>query len=118
MTEKFRSSTGRAVGSTAIAFTGHLFGVVTCATCWAIFGPALALFFGSGGVAFLSALRPLAPLSLALSAIGLGYSVYQLTKVRRDSTKLPFRLAAAFTGLSCVGWIASAAYVAVTLIAG
>jgi hypothetical protein len=110
--------TRRIFGSTGVAFATHLFGTLTCATCWAIFGPALALMFGSAGVAALSAMRHLAPLSLAVSAAGLGYSLYQLAKGRDAAKKLPFRLAAGFTALSVVGWVASATYVVVTFVKG
>jgi hypothetical protein len=105
-------------GATAFSVVGHLFGALTCATCWAIFDPALLLLFGSAGAGVLAALRPYAPLSLLLSALGLAYSCHQLFKKRHESRKLPFRLAAAFTALSAIGWGASTAYVAVTLMSG
>jgi len=111
-------NTGRIFGSTATAFVVHLFGTLTCATCWVIFGPSIALVFGSAGVAALSTLRPLAPLALMLSAMGFGYSIYQLVKVRGDSKRLPFRVAAVFTVLSILGWIASAIYVTITVVRG
>jgi O-antigen/teichoic acid export membrane protein len=112
------AATGRIFGGTAFAFAGHLFATLTCATCWAIFGPPLALLFGSSGVAFLSTLRPLAPLSIAISSIGLSYSIYQLVTRRHQSKKLPYRMAAAFTLLSVVAWIASVVYVSVTFFVG
>lgn len=105
-------------GATAFSMASHLFGALTCTTCWAIFGPALLLLFGSAGTGFLAALRPYASLSLLLSAAGLAYSAYQLLKKRHESKKLPFRLAAAFTMLSFLGWGVSAGYVVTTLILG
>ena len=108
----------RALGATAISFATHLLGALTCATCWAIFGPALTLLFGSSGIAFLAAVRPYAPLSLAVSAAGLAYSIYQLVKTRKNATALPYRLAAAFTGISVIAWGASAIYIAMTLTLG
>lgn len=109
---------GRIFGSSATAFAAHLFGTLTCATCWTIFGPSLALLFGSGGTAFLAMLRPYAPLAVTVSAIGLIYSFYQLAKTREQSGKLPYKLAALFTLLSAVGWTGSAAYTAVTFLKG
>ena len=108
----------RIFGATTFSFAAHLLGTLTCATCWTIFGPALALLFGSGGAAFLASLRPAAPFALGLSAIGLGFSFYQLAKTRGTREKLPFRLAAAFTIASAAGWIGSALYTAVTIIRG
>ena len=105
-------------GATAFSFASHLFGTLTCASCWAIFGPALVLLFGSGGSAFLSAVRPYAPLTLLVSAAGLAYSIRLLMIKRADSKKLPFRLAAAFTAFSVIGWGVSAGYVAATMILG
>ncbi len=67
---KASNQTGPIFGSTALAFASHLFGTLTCATCWAIFGPSLALFFGSAGVAALSTMRQLAPLAVIVSAVG------------------------------------------------
>lgn len=108
----------RVFGATAFSFATHLFGTLTCASCWAIFGPSLALLFGSSGTAFLAAVRPYAPLTLLISAAGLTYSTMQLIKKRQESKKLPFRLAAVFTALSIVGWSVSAVYVAITLALG
>jgi uncharacterized membrane protein len=108
----------RVFGATAFSFAGHLFGTLTCASCWAIFAPSLALLFGSSGTAMLAAFRPYAPFTLFVSAAGLTYSTYLLVRKRHESNKLPFRLAAAFTGLSIAGWFFSAAYVAVTLARG
>lgn len=105
-------------GATAFSVASHLVGVLTCSTCWAIFGPTLALLFGSAGTGFLAALRPYSPIALLLSAAGLAYSVSALLKRRDESRKLPFRLAAAFTALSAIGWGASAAYVGATLLLG
>jgi len=105
-------------GSSAASMAVHIFGALTCATCWTIFGPALALLFGSGGTAVLALLRPYAPLSLALSACGLAYSLYQLAKNRQDSAKIPYRMAAAFTLLSVAGWFGSSLYTLVTLARG
>lgn len=96
----------------------HIFGALTCATCWAIFGPALALLFGSAGTAFLAAMRPYAPFGIALSAFGLSYSIYQLIRNRGSSSKLPYRMAAIFTILSVAGWVGSATYTALTLLKG
>ena len=109
---------GKAIGSAAIASATHLFGTLTCMTCWTIFGPSLALLFGSSGTAFLATLRPYAPIALVVSAIGLGYSFYQLTTTRGRSAKLPFQLAAAFTTLSAIGWTGSAVYTIITLLRG
>ena len=108
----------RIFGTTTFSFAAHLFGTLTCATCWTIFGPALALLFGSGGAAFLASLRPAAPLALGLSAVGLGFSFYQLAKARGTYEKLPFRLAAAFTIASAVGWFGSVWYTTATLLKG
>ncbi len=108
----------RALGATAVSAVTHVFGALTCATCWAIFGPALGLMFGSAGTAFLAMLRPYAPIAIVLSAIGLSYSVYTLVKSRDASSKLPYRMAAAFTILSVIGWAGSAAYTFVTLVKG
>jgi hypothetical protein len=108
----------RVFGATAISATVHLFGALTCATCWAIFGPALALMFGSAGTAFLATMRPFSPFGIALSAIGLSYSMYQLVKNRESSAKLPYRMAAAFTFLSLFGWIGSATYTIITFVKG
>lgn len=110
--------TSRVFGATAISAAVHVFGAFTCATCWAVFGPALALVFGSAGTAFLAALRPYAPIAITLSAIGLGYSVYQLVQNRGSSSKLPYRMATAFTLLSLFGWSGSAAYTILTLLKG
>ncbi len=109
---------GKIFGSSAAAFASHLFGTLTCATCWTIFGPSLALLFGSGGTAFLAALRPYAPLAVSVSALGLVYSFYQLAKTRDQSRKLPYKLAALFTVLSAVGWTGSATYTVVTFLKG
>ncbi len=108
----------RVFGATAVSATVHVFGALTCATCWAIFGPALGLMFGSAGAAFLSTLLPYAPIAIALSALGLGYSIYQLIHNRDLSSKLPYRMAAAFTILSLIGWTGSAAYTILTLMKG
>jgi hypothetical protein len=108
----------RAIRATAISFATHLFGALTCATCWAIFGPALALVFGSGGTALLATVRPYAPISLVLSGTGLAYSVYQLVTSREAAKALPYRLAATFTGISLIAWAASAIYVTATLVRG
>ena len=105
-------------GTTAISAAVHLFGALTCATCWSIFGPALVLLFGSGGTAFLATLRPFTPVGLALSAAGLGYSLYQVGRNREHLTKLPYRMAAVFTILSTVGWLGSSAYALFTLAKG
>jgi hypothetical protein len=109
---------GRAIGATAVSFATHLFGALTCATCWAIFGPALALAFGSGGTALLATVRPYAPISLVISATGIAYSVYQLVKSRGSARALPYRLAATFTGIALIAWAASAIYVTATLARG
>lgn len=108
----------RVFGATGFAFISHLFGTLTCASCWAIFGPSLALLFGSSGTAFLATVRPYAPLALVISAAGLTYSVLQLLRRRDESKRLPFRLAAVFTALSVAGWVISAVYVATTLAVG
>ena len=108
----------RIFGATTLSLVAHLFGTLTCATCWTIFGPALILLFGSGGAAFLAFLRPAAPFALGLSAIGLGFSFYQLAKTRGSAKKLPFRLAATFTIVSAAGWIGSALYTLVTIVRG
>jgi hypothetical protein len=108
---------GKVFGSSAAAFASHLFGTLTCATCWTIFGPSLALVFGSGGTAFLGAMRPYAPLSITLSAAGLAYSFYQLSKTRERS-KLPYKLAAFFTVISTIGWTGSTIYTVITLLNG
>lgn len=105
-------------GSSSVAFAAHLFSALTCASCWAIFGPSLALLFGSGGAEFLAIARPYAPLALALSALGLGSSFYGLWKKRDASAKLPFQMATVFTILSSIGWIGSAAYTVLTLVKG
>jgi hypothetical protein len=105
-------------GSTTISFLIHLGGALTCASCWAVFGPALALLFGSGVNAAMGALLPYAPISIAISGVGLVYSVAQLVRKREQSRELPFRMATAFTALSVVGWVASASFVAVTLVKG
>lgn len=117
-TESFSGAAHRVFGSTGFAFASHLFGTLTCTTCWAIFGPSLALLFGSTGTAFLGMLRPYAPLAVAISAFGLAYSSYQLFRARSESRKLPYRLAAAFTTLSAIGWTGSAAYTFVTMLKG
>lgn len=108
----------RVFGATALSAAVHVFGALTCATCWTIFGPALALLFGSAGTAFLATMRPYAPLGIAVSAIGLTYSVYQLLKNRHASSKLPYRMAAAFTAASVVGWTGSAGYTFLTIAKG
>jgi len=108
----------RVFGATAVSATIHVFGALTCATCWTIFGPALALLFGSAGTAFLSNVRPYAPYAIGLSSIGLTYSIFQLIQTRNAATKLPYRMAAAFTALSVLGWTASAAYTIVTIVKG
>ena len=108
----------RIIGATTFSFATHLLGTLTCATCWSIFGPGLVLLFGSGGAAFLAFLRPAAPFTLGLSAIGLGFSFYQLAKTRGSREKMPFRLAAAFTIVSAAGWIGSVLYTAATFIKG
>jgi hypothetical protein len=108
----------RVFGATAISGAIHVFGALTCATCWAIFGPALALMFGSAGTAFLAMMRPLAPFAIAVFAIGLAYSVHQLFNNRGASSKLPYRMTVAFTILSVFGWTGSAAYTIVTLVKG
>ena len=108
----------RILGATTFSFAAHLLGTLTCATCWTIFGPSLALLFGSGGTAFLASLRPAAPFALGLSAIGLGFSFYQLAKTRGTREKLPYRLAAAFTIMSAAGWVGSAVYTAATFVKG
>jgi hypothetical protein len=113
-----RKGPAKIFGSTGIAVATHLFGALTCTTCWAIFGPSLALMFGSSGTALLGALRPYAPLALALSAVGLAYSFYQLAKSRNASAKLPYRMAATFTLLSAIGWSGSAVYAVVTFLKG
>lgn len=105
-------------GSTAVSAVIHLFGALTCATCWTIFGPALALLFGSSGTAVLATLRPYTPIALAASALGLGYSLYQLAQNHENSGKLPYRMAAAFTIFSMVGWFGSSAYAVFTLVKG
>ena len=110
--------TSRVFGATAFSAVVHIFGALTCATCWTIFAPALVLLFGSAGTAFLSTMRPYAPFGIALSAIGLTYSVYQLVKNRETSSKLPYRMAAAFTFLSAIGWTGSAVYTFLTLLKG
>ena len=105
----------------AAAFSSivHVFGALTCASCWAIFGPALALLFGSSVSAYFDAtLRPYAPLAIVVSAIGLTYSIVQLVRKREDAAKLPYRMAAAFTTLSAIGWVASAAFVTLTVVKG
>jgi hypothetical protein len=117
-TEDSSQRTNRAFGGTAVSIVTHVFGVLTCTTCWAIFAPALALMFGSAGVAALAALRPLAPYALIVSAAGLTYSIYQLVGARSQAKKLPYRMAATFTALSLVGWLTSAAYVVTTFIVG
>lgn len=112
------SNVRRSFAGTALAFGTHLFGVLTCATCWTIFGPALALLFGSSVTGFVAAMRPLAPTAIGISAIGLAYSVYQLLRTRQHHKKLPYRMAVAFTSLSVAGWIGSAAFIAFTLVKG
>jgi len=114
----YNNAAPRVFGSTAVSAAVHLFGTLTCATCWTIFGPSLALLFGSAGTAFLSRLLPYAPYAVALSALGLGYSVFQLIRNRESSTKLPYRMAAAFTALSVLGWAGSATYTFVTFVKG
>jgi O-antigen/teichoic acid export membrane protein len=114
----YAKPTSRAFGTTAISATIHIFGALTCATCWTIFGPALAVMFGSAGTALLATLRPFAPLAVVFSAIGLAYSVYTLVRNRDSSAKLPYRMAAAFTILSVFGWVGSAAYTVLTLVKG
>ena len=74
--------------------------------------------FGSAGVGALAVLRPLAPYSLIVSAAGLTYSIYQLIGARSQPKKLPYRMAAAFSALSIVGWLASAAYIITTFVVG
>src|SRR5579872_5538525 len=91
------------VSCTALSFLSHLLSALTCATCWAIFGPALVLLLGSAGTAFMASLRPFAPVALLLSALGLAYSIYRLSQVERSSRKLPFRMALAFTIVSAAG---------------
>ncbi len=108
----------RSFAGTALAFVAHLFGALTCATCWAIFGPALALLFGSSVMSFMALMRPLAPFAAAFSAIGLTYSVYQLVRTRERHKELPYRMAAAFTGFSVIGWTVSAAFIATTIVKG
>ena len=120
MNDKPSSSNGvrRSFAGAALAFMTHLFGALTCATCWAIFGPALALLLGSGVTGFMAAMRPFSPLSVGISAIGLGYSVYQLLRTRERREELPYRLAVAFTGLSVIGWTAGTAFIVKTIING
>lgn len=108
----------KAFGSAAVSTAVHIFGSLTCATCWTIFGPALALLFGSAGTAFLSTLRPYAPIALAISACGLAYSVYQLRASRGHSSKLPYRMAGLLTMLSIAGWFGSSVYTLVTFVKG
>lgn len=117
-TEVSSQRTSRAFGGAAISVVTHVFGALTCTTCWAIFGPALALMFGSAGVAALAALRPLAPYALIVSAAGLTYSIYQLVGARSQAKKLPYRMAATFTALSIVGWLTSVVYVVTTFVIG
>jgi O-antigen/teichoic acid export membrane protein len=105
-------------GSTTASFVTHLIGALTCASCWAIFGPALALVFGSSVMSLMSAMRPFAPLAIVISAFGLGYSILKLVRERNHSGKLPYRLAAAFTLVSVAGWSVSAVFVAITAIKG
>lgn len=105
-------------GSTALSFASHLFGVLTCATCWALFAPALGALFGSAGTAFMASLRPLAPTALAISAVSLAYSFYRLTRVEGASRNLTFKIAATFTTVSAISWLGAAVYTAVTLIQG
>jgi hypothetical protein len=114
----YTKPSSRVFGATAISATIHVFGALTCTTCWAIFGPALVLMFGSAGTAFLATLRPLAPYAIFFSALGLSYSVYQLIKNRESSAKMPYRMAAAFTIVSLFGWTGSAAYTIMTLVKG
>jgi len=105
-------------GSTTASFVTHLIGALTCASCWAIFGPALALVFGSSVMSFMSAMRPFAPASIVISAFGLGYSILRLVRERDQSGKLPYRLAAAFTLLSIAGWSVSAVFIIITVVKG
>ena len=110
---------GKVFGSTAISLASHLFGTLTCATCWAIFGPSLALVFGTSGTAFLAAARPYAPLLLALSAVGIAYSIHQLLKTPRDrADRMPYKLARLFNAVSAIGWAGSATYSVITFLKG
>jgi len=108
----------KGVAGTAVSFAAHLFGTLTCATCWTIFGPALALLFGSSVTGFMAAMRPLAPYAAGLSAIGLSYAVYQLVRTRERRKELPYRMAVAFTGVSVIGWTVSATFILTTLLKG
>jgi hypothetical protein len=114
------ASTGvrRSFAGTAVALATHLFGALTCATCWAIFGPALALLLGSSINDFMAAMRPYAPFSAAIAATGLGYSIYQLLHSRERRKELPYRMAVAFTAFSVIGWSIGTAFIAVTMFKG
>ena len=120
MNETIPPSNGisKSFAGAALGFATHLFGSLTCATCWIIFGPALALLFGSSITGFMAEMRPLAPYSVAISAIGLGYSIAQLLRTRERRKEFPYRMAATFTGLSVIGWTVSAAFIAMTLVKG
>ena len=108
----------RSFAAAAFSFVTHLFGALTCATCWAIFGPALALLLGSGATDFMAAMRALAPMSAAIASIRLAYSVYQLLRTRERHAELPYRMAVAFTAFSVVGWTVSAVFIATALVEG